>query len=172
MLADLLATAERALDRVVPVPIKLTAFVRGLSLARIPLLAYVRPEVLEMDGKRCVVRVPLRRRTKNHLSSMYIAALVAGADVAAGLIAWMAIRDSGARVALVFKDLEAQFLRRASGDVHFTCVQGEAILDLVRRTVDTGERQELPVEVIATIPADDPGRPIARFVLTLSLKKR
>ncbi len=172
MLGTLLGAAERAIDRVVPAPIKLTAFVRGLSLARIPLLAYTRPEVLEMDGARCVVRLKLRRRTANHLGSMYIAALVAGADVAGGLIAWMAIRDSGARVALVFKSIQADFLRRASGDVHFTCEQGLAIRDLVRRAVQSGERQELPVDIVATVPAEDPDRPVARFVLTLSLKRR
>jgi hypothetical protein len=76
------------------------------------------------------------------------------------------------RVALVFKDFHAEFLKRAEGDVHFTCTQGAEIRALVARTIASGERESLPVQVIATVPKKLGDEPVAKFVLTLSLKKK
>lgn len=72
---------------------------------------------------------------------------------------------------IFFKDLSADFHRRAEGDVHFSCDDGRAIADLVSRAAASGERVEMPVTVVATVPSLDP-EPVASFRLTLSLKRR
>jgi hypothetical protein len=54
---------------------KQTLSVRALGWWKIPLIALVRPQVVEMGDDRCVIRIPLRRRTRNHLGSMYFGAL-------------------------------------------------------------------------------------------------
>lgn len=150
---------------------KATAWVRLWSFLRVPALWYVRPSVVELTDERAVVKIPFRRRTKNHLGSMYFGVLCMGADCAGGLIAMKRIRDSGYRVSLLFKDFTAEFLRRAEGPAHFTCSEGQAIGDLVEAALASEERQNLPVTVVATVPSVD-HVPVARFVLTLSLKKR
>ena len=83
-----------------------------------------------------------------------------------------AIEQSGGGVSLIFKDFSAEFLRRAEGDVHFTSEDGAAVRELVRMAIETGERQHLPVTVIATVPEKSGDEPVAKFVLTLSLKKK
>jgi acyl-coenzyme A thioesterase PaaI-like protein len=149
-----------------------TFFLRAFGFFKIPLLFFLRPSVVELSGERCVVRIPLGRRSRNHLGSMYFGALAAGADCAGGLMAMRMIRDGGGRVSLVFKDFQAEFLKRPESDVLFTCDQGLEIAELVRKATDSEERQNLPVRITATCPDKLGDEPVAKFTLTLSLKKR
>ena len=148
-----------------------TLSLRLFGLTRIPLLFYVGVSVVEISPKRMVVRIPLRRRTRNHLGSMYFGALCIGADVAPGAYAMYLIRQQPTRISMVFKDFQAEFIKRAEGDVHFTCNQGKDIADLVAQAAASGERVERQVEVIASVPSLS-NEPVARFKLTLSLKRR
>ena len=148
-----------------------TFSLRWFGLTKIPLLFYVGVSVAEISPERMVVRIPLRRRTRNHLGSMYFGALCIGADCAPGAFAMYLIRQQPARISMVFKDFQAEFLKRAEGDVYFTCDQGKEIAELVAQAAASGERVERQVEVIATAPSLS-DEPVARFKLTLSLKKR
>lgn len=145
--------------------------VRLWSLKNVFLLYFVQPRVLEINERRCEVRVPLTWRTKNHLGSMYFGALCIGADVAGGLIAFHLMQQLKARVSFVFKDVKAEFLKRPEADVHFSCEDGERIQDLMRRTLASGEREEAQVRVTARCPSKLGDEPVATFALTLSLKK-
>jgi acyl-coenzyme A thioesterase PaaI-like protein len=148
-----------------------TFSLRWIGLTKIPLLFYVGVSVAEISPERMVVRIPLRRRTKNHLGSMYFGALCIGADCAPGAFAMYLIRQQPVHISMVFKDFQAEFLKRAEGDVYFTCDQGKEIAELVAQAAASGERVERQVEVIATAPSLS-DEPVARFKLTLSLKKR
>lgn len=148
-----------------------TFSLRWIGLTKIPLLFYVGVSVAEISPERMVVRIPLRRRTKNHLGSMYFGALCIGADCAPGAFAMYLIRQQPERISMVFKDFQAEFLKRAEGDVDFICDQGKEITELVALAAASDERVERQVEVIATVPSLS-DEPVARFKLTLSLKKR
>src|SRR6185312_13903005 len=128
-----------------PTKLKETVRLRAVGLLKIPVLFFLSPSVVELDDYRCVVRIPLTRRSKNHLGSMYFGALCAGADCAGGLIAWKLSDEAAARgkkISLIFKDFKAEFLKRAEGDVFFTCEDGQAIRQLVERVLTTGERDD------------------------------
>jgi acyl-coenzyme A thioesterase PaaI-like protein len=139
---------------------------------KIPMLLFVGPRVVRLDEEGCEVRIPLGWRTRNHLKVMYVGVLCAGADLAAGLNALSAIRASGRRVDLLFKDLRADFMRRADGDVLFRSSAGPGVAAAVRRTVETGERVTIPVEVVATVPGKHGDEPVARFTMGLTMKAR
>jgi acyl-coenzyme A thioesterase PaaI-like protein len=148
-----------------------TLSLRLFGLAKIPLLLYVGVSVAELTPERMVVRIPLRGRTKNHLGSMYFGALCIGADCAPGAFAMHLIRQQPKCISMVFKDFQAEFLRRADGDVDFICDQGKEITELVAQAAATVERVERQIDVIATVPSLS-DEPVARFKLTLSLKRR
>jgi acyl-coenzyme A thioesterase PaaI-like protein len=103
---------------------------------------------------------------------MYFGVLACGADIAGGLMAMRLIELKKEPVNLIFKDLKADFLKRAEGDVIFECKDGPKIQALVKRAIETGERQSEPVEIIATCPSKLGDEPVAKFTLTLSLKKK
>ena len=147
---------------------------RALGAFKIPVLFFLSPTVVEVNDYRCVVQIPLTRRSKNHLGSMYFAALAAGADCAGGLIAMKLVDEAascGKKISLVFKDFKAEFLKRAEGDVLFTCEDGQAIRQMVERVAASGERETLPVHVTATVPSKLGKEPVAQFTLGLSLKR-
>ena len=148
-----------------------TLALRWFGLTRIPLLFYVGVSVAELSPERMVIRIPLKRRTKNHLGSMYFGVLCVGADCAPGAFAMYLIRQQPERIAMVFKDFQAEFLKRAEGDVHFICDQGKEVTELVALAAASSERVERQIDVIATVPTLS-DEPVARFKLTLSLKKR
>src|ERR1019366_8613587 len=148
-----------------------TLTLRLFGLTKISLLFYVGVSVSEISPERMVIRIPLRRRTKNHLGSMYFGALCIGADCAPGAFAMHLIRQQPARISMVFKDFQAEFLKRAEGDVDFICDQGKEISELVALAAASEERVERHVEVIAKVPSLS-DEPVAKFKLTLSLKKR
>lgn len=161
-----------SLSQALPTKMKETFLLRAFGFLKIPVLFFISPTVLEVTERVCVVKVPLNRRTRNHLNSMYFGVLAAGADCAGGLIAMRMIQEEGDKVSLIFKDFHAEFLKRAEGDVHFTCEDGSAIRETVRKALGSGERENVPVHVIATVPSKLGSEPVAKFTLTLSLKKK
>ena len=153
-----------------PAAFRHTIYLRYFGLTRIPLLFYVRPSVVVQTDRRVTIKIPLNRRTKNHLGSMYFAALAMGADCAVGLLAVQLIDRKQKNISFIFKDFNAEFYRRATGDVHFDCDQGLEIAELVKNAAASDQRCELPLTAIATVPAENDD-PVARFRLTLSLKQ-
>jgi hypothetical protein len=150
-----------------------TMTVRLWSLMNVFTLWFVKPTVLEVNERRCLVRVPLNWRTRRRdIHAMYLGVLCMGADVAAGLIAFNLVREQNAKVSFIFKDLRANFLKRAEGDVLFTNNDGPLVQDLVRRALSSEERQEATVHVTATVPEKLGEEPVAQFELTLSVKRR
>ena len=153
-------------------PWKATMFIRAFGLLKVPLIWHVRPQVLELNQDRVVIKIPLRWRTKNHLNSMYFGALAIGADIAGGMLAIMMVRQAGKDVSFVFKDIKGEFLKRPEADTLFTCEDGAAIKKLVERTIQSTERQNETVTIVATCPEKSGNEPVARFQLTLSLKRK
>ncbi|MCM2323432.1 MAG: DUF4442 domain-containing protein [Oligoflexia bacterium] len=150
-----------------------TLRLRVFGLLRVPMILFVSPSVLEASDERIVVKVPLRRRTRNHWGSMYFGALATGADCACGLLTMMLLESnprSRGRVGLIFKSFQAEFLKRAEGDVHFVCDEGAAIRKLIEEVLESGQRRNLPVRVSALVPSQFAQEPVARFELVLSLK--
>ncbi|MGZ3789745.1 MAG: PaaI family thioesterase [Bacteriovorax sp.] len=152
-----------------PKKVKDTMFVRLFGFTKVPLIFYVSPTVIRLDDQECIVKIPLNRRTKNHLNSMYFGVLATGADLAGGLVAMKEITDSKKKVALSFKDFHAEFLKRAEGDVHFICKQIPEIKKFVAEVISSGERMNYPVNIEAIVPSIGT-EPVAKFTLTLSLK--
>ncbi|HKY63358.1 MAG TPA: DUF4442 domain-containing protein [bacterium] len=149
---------------------KKTLGLRAFGLLKIPLLCSVRPTILRLNRELCEIRIPLNYWTRNHLKSMYFGTLAIGADCAGGLLAQEAIRKSGKDVVLIFKDFHADFLKRAEHDVHFTCKDGLKIEKQVKETVQSGERTNQTLTIVATTPKVTGDEPVAKFLLTLSLK--
>ena len=150
---------------------KTNLYLKFFGLTKIPLLWFCRPQIIHLNGDLVEIKIPLKRRTKNHLGSMYFGALSVGADITGGFLAMMCIQKSKYKVALIFKDFKADFLKRAEGDVHFRCNQGLDISNLVEKTIISGNRENMTVYIDAMVPSLSQDI-IAKFELTLSLKEK
>ena len=151
--------------------IKANYYLIVFSISKIPLLWFCRPKIISISSKSIEIKIPLKRRTKNHLNSMYFGALSVGADITGGFLAMMCIQKTKKKVALIFKDFKADFLKRAEGDVHFICNQGDDITSLVHKTIQSGKRENMIVYIDAIVPSIS-SEVVAKFELTLSLKDK
>lgn len=138
-----------------------------MGVFKIPMIAYVRPKLLQIDEHTSLVRIKLRRRTKNHLSSMYFGSLAVGADITAGLHAFYFAELSGTKISFAFKAVKAEFLKRAMSDIHFVSQDGQLVKDVFDETLKTKERVNKWIHVDAK---DDNDEIVATFEMEISVK--
>ena len=151
---------------------KYTALLRFYTFLKIPLLWWSQPSVIEVSDLKTIIKIPLTRRTKNHLGTMYFGALSMGGEAAVAAKAIQVIQQSNRKVDFLFKDFNAQFLKRAEGDVHFICEEGPAVQALTTKAIATGERETQTFQSYAIVPSKDAHQKVAEFKVTLSLKLR
>ncbi|WP_294669576.1 DUF4442 domain-containing protein [uncultured Fluviicola sp.] len=140
---------------------------RLMGIFKIPMIGYVRPRLVEINDTDVVVKIRLRRRTKNHLKSMYFGVLAVGADVTAGLHAFYFCDELNVRPSFAFKAMKSEFIKRAETDVLFTCNEGAAVREQVLKAIQTNERQNHWVKVTAK---DLNGEVVALFEMEISVK--
>jgi hypothetical protein len=151
--------------------LKMTALINAYSAFKIPLLAFITPTIVELEEKRAVVKVRLDLRTRNHLGVMYFGALAMGAELSIALKAIQAIQDSGKKIDFIFKDFEAQFLKRADGHVHFVCEQAAQVAALIHKAAANPGRHEQTFDGFACVPTQGE-EAVMKYRLTLSVKGR
>jgi acyl-coenzyme A thioesterase PaaI-like protein len=140
------------------------------GLAKIPLIRFVRPKITEFDADHIVVKIPLRRRNKNHLKSMYFGAFAIGADLAAGFLAFWLFQEKKLKASFAFKSFNSEFLRRAMYDVYFECHAGSAIMNAVERAQVSGERINEIVKVDAYCYENGEKVKVAEMEIEASIK--
>ena len=143
---------------------------RAFAWKNIRLIRFVRARVVEIDDDHCLVRIPLDRRTRNHLHSQYIGALMIGADLAGGLLAFRKASQLGRGISFAFKDAHAEFFKRAEGETHFLCRDGEIIAAALQRAFSDHQRINQPVLVEVTVPEVLGSEVVASFQMTLSVR--
>lgn len=141
-----------------------------VGLFKIRMIGFVRARLVDYNDEKTIVKVPLNRSTRNHLGSMYFGALATGADVTGAWIAFDYLAKTKKPVSIVFKDVTAKFLKRADGDVYFTCLDGAKVLQAFNQTIADGERKNVDLLVTATVPSRYQDEPVATFKMTLSMR--
>ena len=138
-----------------------------LGLFKIPLIFFVSPRINFISSEKCIVKIKLKRRTKNHLNSMYFGAMAVGADVAVGIHAYYLSESSNCSISLAFKSFRAEFLKRAETDIVFYCEQGTKIKQMIETSKSNQKRINEIIEVNAI---DKMQETVARFQMELSIK--
>ena len=136
------------------------------------MIGYCRPRIVNVSDTEVVLSIPLNRRTRNHVGSMYIGAMTVGVDFVTGLTAMTSIKKSKKNIVLIFKDLKSSFIKRAEGETFFTCNHTKEIEAAVKKVVDSKQRVNIEVPIIATVPEKFGDEPVAEFTITLSMKEK
>lgn len=106
-----------------------------LGKFKIPMIGFTRPRVVLLDDEQLVIEIKLRRRTKNHLNSMYFGALMVGVDLAAGMHAVYYSEKMNKKISLAFKSVHSEFLKRAEGNVLFKMNEGLKVKNMIETSV-------------------------------------
>jgi len=138
-----------------------------LGLFKIPMVGFVRPELIHLDEERCEIGIRLKRRTKNHLNSMYFGSLAVGADLAPGLLTYYLAEKQDYKINFVFKSMRCEFLQRAETDIRFICEASSELREGLKEAYELQERRNIPVKVIA-LNSDE--EEVATFVMEVSFR--
>lgn len=131
------------------------------------MIGYVRPKLLLLNDTDVELKIKLRRRSRNHLNSMYFGALAIGADVAAGIHTFYFAEKMNKKVSFAFKGIKGDFLKRAESDVTFKCNQGQ----LIRETIEKSDREQVRVNENVLVEAfDDTNEIVATFEMLVSVR--
>lgn len=145
-------------------------FLWYFSHFKVALIGYLKPRLITLSEKEIVIRLPLRRRSRNHLNSMYFGALSVGADLAGGLHGFYHADRAQCKISLAFKSFQAQFLRRPESDVYFVCNEGELVKQMIEESQQSGERINKPITIKAYTNYPSQPEEVASFILELSIK--
>ena len=150
--------------------LKTNLFIKYFGITKVPLIFYCRPKVVKISNESVTLKIPFIRRNKNHVGSMYLGSMSVGADLASGLLSFNLVSKSSKKVIPLFKDMKSEFFKRAEGDVHFVCNEGNKIKSMIEKAISEQIRVNEPINVTAFVPDKLGDEPIAKFSLTLSLK--
>lgn len=156
--------ARRRLVRRVRSPLLMRFFL----IARLPLAFFAGLRVRHLEPGRCEVTVPYGWRSQNPFRSVYFAAQSMAAEMSTGALAMLALAGRPP-AAMLIVGLEAEFGKKATSLVTFTCSDGAALFAAVEQTLATGEPATATVETVGRM-AD--GTEVSRFRFAWSFKRR
>ena len=146
---------------------KFQYFLKYFGWFKIPMIGFINPSIVLLNDTTVQVKIKLKRRTKNHLNSMYFGSLAVGADLTAGIHAFHFGNVFKRKVSFAFKSIQADFIKRAESDVTFETNDGQKIEEAVRRSVN--EKKRINQEVLVTAK-NKKQETVATFIMTSSIR--
>lgn len=142
------------------------------SIFKIPMIGYVKPKLISIDSKKAVFKIKLRRRTRNHLGSMYFGSLAIGADLAGGFHAFYLSDKMDKKISLIFKNFSAEFIKLPKSDVYFVSDSGSLVQDMIDKAIATKDRVTHHISIDAYTDYFTNPEKVAEFVIGLSIKDK
>ncbi len=138
-------------------------------LNKIPSAYFSGVRIKKMDEFQCEVTVPYKWFSQNPFRSTYFACLAMAGEMSTGTLAMVQIYKRKPPVSMLVTKMEANYIRKATGLITFTCSDGKAFKEVIESTIATGE----PVSFTASsIGRNTNGETVAEFFITWSFKRK
>ena len=142
----------------------------GFFLAsKLPAAFFVGLRLKHIDAEKCIIGVRHSWFSKNPFKSMYFAAEAMAAEMSTGLLAFGYIYKQPKKVSMLVVKMEADYFKKGTGKIKFTCEDGKAIERAIQDTLKTGEAVTLKIK---SIGENEAGETIASFQFTWSFKAK
>lgn len=142
----------------------------GFFLAtQLPAAFFVGLKLHAFNKDNCSIRVKHTWRSKNPFKSMYFAAEAMAAEMSTGLLAFGHIYKRSPKVSMLVIKMEANYFKKATGKIVFTCNDGIAIQNAIEATTQTGEGKTL---ICNSIGKNEFNETVAEFTFTWSFKAK
>nr|WP_299069379.1 DUF4442 domain-containing protein [uncultured Allomuricauda sp.] len=103
-----------------------------------------------IDDKKTVTTVKHRWINQNPFKSMFWAVQGMAAELSTGAMVINQIKDSGRKISMLVLNNNANFSKKATGRITFTCEDGHLIEDAIKKTIETGEGQTIWMKSLGT----------------------
>ena len=139
------------------------------SISKLPLAFISGLKVLALDEGKCSTSVRYKYLNKNPFRSMYFAVLNMAAELSTGVLAMLATTGKRPSVAVIIVSMKADFHKKATDTITFTCTDGEKLFRAVDKAIETKEPQTATVE---TVGKNENGEIVSSCKFTWSFKER
>lgn len=146
-------------------PQKINAF----TFLKLPSAWWSGVRCASITKESCTVKVRHKWFNQNPFKSMYFATQAMAAELSTGALVMSFIKKSDARVSMLVARNEAIFTKKATGKITFTCKDGRAIQEAIKKTVATGEGQTVWME---SRGVNEDGVEVSHFKFEWTVKKK
>jgi len=122
-----------------------------------------------LDKERAIVEIKHGWRNQNPFKSIYFACLAMAAEFSTGILAHEIVQSTGVPFSMLVVRLNADFTKKATGRIRFTCQDGGAFEQILKKCMATGEPQTIDA---VSIGIDEAGDEVARFTIQWSFKSK
>lgn len=122
-----------------------------------------------MDDTKAIATVRHRWVNQNPFKSMFWAVQGMAAELATGAMVSSQIAESGKRISMLVQNNTANFSKKATGKITFTCEDGHLIKEALAKTIATGEGQTIWMKSVG-VNSDGVVVSTFRFEWTVRLK--
>lgn len=125
-------------------------------------------KVKSAGPERAEVSIPYNWRTRNPFRSIYFAALAGAGEISTGIMANLARMNAG-NVSMLVLEQKAEFFKKASSTITFTCDEGLRVFETVKYAVETKQAQTI---TMLGEGRNDNGEIVAKVYITWTFKLR
>ena len=133
---------------------------------KLPSCLYWGIKIKKVTHEKGEVTIRMSRRTQNPFKSMYFAAQCGAAELSNGLLAAIAIKGQR-KTSMLITNVEANFIKKATGLITFTCDEGNKIIETVEKAIRTEEGQIITVTAVGR---NEAGQIVSEIKFTWSFK--
>ena len=142
---------------------------RMFSLRKLPMGLIAGLRIREINDNRCQVSVPFKYLNKNPFKSIYFAVQSMAAEMSTAVPCMIAVQGRKPSVAWIIVDLKANFPKKATGRVFYTCEDVNKAFEAVDNCIASDEPEVVTLKTVGKL-AD--GTVVGHFEFTWSFKRR
>jgi hypothetical protein len=142
---------------------------RLFMLSKLPMGFVSGLKITELSYQQAVIGVKFKWINQNPFKSIYFAVLSMAAELSTGILAYGQIYKRNPGVSMLVVKLEADFYKKAVGEIHFTCIDGDKIAASVEECIQTNKGTNLEC---VSIGKNSEGEEVAKFIFTWSFKSK
>jgi len=140
---------------------------RLFMLKNLPSAFFSGIKVAKISEEKAIVSIPFKFLTQNPFKSVYFASQAMAAELSTGVLALSHVHKRNPRVSMLVFNMRANFTKKATSKIFFTCEDGLKIKNAVEESIKTGEG--VTVEAKSTGKNKD-GDIVSEFYFTWTFK--
>ncbi len=123
----------------------------------------------KLDEEICVTSVPYKWLSQNPFNSIYFACQAMAAEMSTGMLALGHTYQNKPAISMLVVKLEAQYFKKATSRIYFTCDKGLAIKEVIEKSKSAVEGQTV---ACISIGKNSSGEIVSEFTITWSFKAK
>lgn len=140
------------------------------KLKDLPLAYMAGLKVTEFTDNKAVVTIKHNYRTKNPFRSMYFGAQAMAAELATGVLVLEQVdRARPQKVSMLVRKMDAQFTKKATGTIEFTCEDGQKLDAVFKKVLSSDEGQ---VVTLNSVGLNENGDVVSSFAFEWAVRRK